>query len=139
MSLSNPLTSDQINTLRNQSDIVGIFMFGSQVIDRAGPLSDTDLGIILSKPFSLDQNLKKTVELELYLTQLFSQFKNIQITILNTAPIGLQLDALTHGQSLFVADKKALADFREYIMRRAGDLRPFLRAFRSERLRSSYA
>ena len=138
------VTSQTINRAQTERQlrdlgVAAIVLFGSQLTARSGPLSDTDLAILLHEPIDRHRTVALAAELEPLLAALVPMAHQLEVTILNTAPVSLQLEVMRHGRILAAYDALALAQFRELVMDRAGDLRPFLRAYCADRLRGLYA
>lgn len=96
-------------------------LFGSAVTGNRHPGSDRDIGILFS-----DANVVKREPVALYddLRRVFAAlFPNeaIDLVYLHEAPLSLQFRAATEGVVLYEAKQAALADFREYAMKRYFD------------------
>lgn len=119
--------------------VIAIFLFGSKALKIDGPLSDTDIAILLDKKVPDDLIFRKSVEYESQIIDILPGIKDIEVTLLNNAPIGLQTTILREGKLLFNSNPIFLADFRESIMNKAGDLLSFIRHNRREILNNIYA
>lgn len=119
--------------------VAAVFLFGSQVHGRVGMLSDTDVAVLFDEPIDTARSSDLVAALEPLVEPLVYTNQPLELTLLNTAPVSLQLDILKHGQPIVVLNRLIVAQFRESVMQRAGDLLPFLRQYRADRLRGLYA
>ena len=132
------LNSAQQNKLK-KAGVIALFLFGSKALGVDGPLSDTDIAILLDKKVPEDQIFRKSVDYEYFISNLFPKIKDIEVTLLNNAPIGLQTTILREGKLLFCADYQKLADFREKTIILACDLLPFIQYHQQIFLNRFYA
>lgn len=132
------LNASQQNKLK-KAGIVALFLFGSKALKIDGPLSDTDIAVLLNNRIPDDQILRKSAEYESQLINILPNIKDIEVTLLNSAPIGLQATVLKEGKLLFCSDYQKLVEFKEKTIIKASDLLPFLHFFLRDRLNNFYA
>ncbi len=113
---------DKLNALRNffalQKDIVAVYIYGSYGTTFQTPLSDVDMAVL----FKINSIPSFDKELELADKVSFvSNEDDINILILNKAPIILKHRVISEGRLVFCADKLSLADFTEHVIGRYPD------------------
>lgn len=119
-------------TKKKLSDLgVGIvYLFGSQAEGVAGPLSDTDLGVVMTSHSYLSGSSN---DLYLALFDILGKFvensNKLDIVFLQKAPLELRFDVITHGRSLFEISTGFRLDFEEKTTIEYCDFKPILREF----------
>ena len=113
----NDSISHVINYLSNRSDVVAAYIFGSYGTAYQTLLSDVDIGILFlaNELPAMDTIL----EITSCLTDITRE-EDINMVVLNTAPITLQYEVVSKGKVLF-KKKTYLEDFHEYLFKRYGD------------------
>lgn len=108
-----------------QADIVALFLYGSYGKEQQTPLSDIDLAVLpfLNLQLTLDRELEILSEL-----QGIGESDDINLVNLQKVPVTLQMRVLESGHLLYCRDHIALADFKEYVIRRYCDFAPDLQA-----------
>ncbi len=114
--------------LSKRPDIAAAYIFGSYGTEYQTPLSDVDIGVLFvgnKKP-----NIDIILEISSILTEITGE-EDINMVVLNTAPITLQYEVVSKGKVLF---KKStyLEDFHEYLFKRYGDFVLDLDRFNAE-------
>lgn len=103
-----------------------VYVFGSQAQGFTHPLSDVDIGVVLSDPKKYEH---KTMEpyLELYdiFTDVFQKAKAVDIVLLQYTPIKLQFNATTDGKVIYEKDKEKRFNYQENIIKQYCDLKYF--------------
>lgn len=85
------------------------YLFGSQIKDRAGKLSDIDLAVLLSlKRYSLDFVLKLISEIKRALKR-----EDVDLAILNDASPVLKHQAVLGGQRIYTKDEEKVLEFEK--------------------------
>lgn len=120
----------------NKMGIETIYLFGSRVKGKTGPLSDFDFGIIFKSP---EKYKDKTIEVYYKLYDIFTDVlpKNylrkrfemraheFDIVFLQFAPISLQFEAISNGKVIYEKSAKRRFAYQEYVMKRYADLQYF--------------
>lgn len=103
--------------LSNRTDVAAAYIFGSYGTAYQTPLSDVDIGILFLTNKMPDMDT--ILEITSCLTEITGE-EDINMLVLNTAPITLQYEVVSKGKVLF---KKSsyLEDFHEYLFKRYGD------------------
>lgn len=92
-----------------------VYLFGSQVTGKTGPLSDYDVGVLFR------ENIKtaKYFDLKLKLLTLFRQFygtNKIDLVILNNCPIILAMNVIKEGKIIHETDREYRVIFETHVM-----------------------
>jgi predicted nucleotidyltransferase len=104
------------------------YLFGSQVNDSAGPISDVDLAILFEdRGDTLDARSKLAYELGKEL-----QFHPIDIVSLREASIELAYGIISQGICIYQRDNALRVEFEAQVLSRYGDYLPVLRSQRQE-------
>ncbi|MBI2346806.1 MAG: nucleotidyltransferase domain-containing protein [Deltaproteobacteria bacterium] len=107
-----------------------VYLFGSHAEGMEGPLSDIDVGVVVTDPRRLSVG---TNELYLSLFGLLSQAVDnsdrLDIVFLQRAPLELRFDVVAHGQPVFEVSSDFRLDFEERTTLAYCDYRPILREF----------
>lgn len=122
--MSIELDSEEILLLK-QHEVILVFLFGSrQTGAPQTPKSDLDIGIVFKDERA---RLRDAVSVYADLHALFQKkfpHEKIDLVYLRESPYELQFRAMTEGENFFAANKTALADYREEVMRRYFDFKP---------------
>ncbi len=117
------------------SEIVSVYLFGSQAEGRQHRESDVYLGVLLhhrAHP-SRRQRFDARIRLSSLLPQRLGG-RRVDVVILNDAPPELARHIVTRGVRLFCADTEADHAFVRDAQLRAADIAPFLRRSRVTKL-----
>ncbi|MEZ4865735.1 MAG: nucleotidyltransferase domain-containing protein [Caldilineaceae bacterium] len=107
-----------------------LYLFGSQVEGRLGPMSDYDFAILLDHRVN-GRNVQAQIT-HLFCEQLDAA--HVDVVLLNQAPIELAYAVIAQGQLLYQRDVVTRVEYEAYVMSRYGDYLPVLRAQRAELL-----
>jgi len=111
-----------------ESIILLAYFFGSQLKGKTGPLSDYDIAIFLTpKPTSFQFKYKLQHEL----TNIFN-YGQVDLIILNNAPIELKYHVITDGQIVYQKDSATKVEFEADTLSRYFDYLPVLKAQRQD-------
>ncbi|GAB4536585.1 MAG: hypothetical protein Kow0063_22270 [Anaerolineae bacterium] len=112
--------NDLVNWARGQSEILALYLYGSLAEGRRNSLSDIDVGILV-KPEISKQRLW---ELE---DQWLAQWSaDIDLRVLNSAPLSFRYEVTARGQRLWAACVDTVAETESLIWRQYWDFRPKL-------------
>ena len=111
-----------------QNVVVAAFVFGSYGMEHQNPLSDLDVAILL-KPGS-DIGFDAISAIASALTGIVGE-DDVNVVVLNTAPITLQHEVLSTGR-LLCKKEMYLEDFHEYVCKQYADFKIDLDAFNAE-------
>ncbi len=106
-----PLLEDLKNFLESDADIVFAYIFGSYGMGKQNPLSDVDIAVYLSseKDF-FEKKLALIGKINAIL-----KTDEVDLVILNEAPLSLQFQVLKTGQLLFTRNKDRLINFKSMV------------------------
>jgi len=91
-----------IAMMEKDPDILLAYLFGSHARNEAGPLSDIDLAVLL-KPAASKELFAKKLRMLKELTTLFAGI-DIDLVILNEAPLVLKFNILKDSKPLYICD-----------------------------------
>lgn len=114
-----------VDLVTGDEDVVALFVFGSVARGELQPLSDLDLGVLLDEKLSRKERFDKHLELAGKFTGLM-QTDEIDIVILNDAPMRFVLKILSTGKLLFERDRQALIDLYDKNTKMFLDFKYFL-------------
>jgi len=115
-------------------NILAIYLFGSQAISKAHPLSDVDIGVVFKEPEKYkDKTLQPYLELYQIVTEVLPKdylrhrFKmkghEFDLVFLQFAPIHVQFNAIRDARILYESNREKRLDYEEYILKRYCDLK----------------
>lgn len=112
----------QIVSFLKRHPLTAAYLFGSQADGAAGPLSDVDIALLF--PHHFTRHDRETVSTEIFseMTTLLGT-EEIDLVVLETAPVLLRYDIVTRGQLLFAHDKEATDRFRFHVIQQFEDFR----------------
>ncbi len=110
----------------DRTDIVAVYLYGSQVSGQARPDSDVDLALLMRPEgrdlFDLELRLDSEIATRL------SGYE-IEVLVLNRAPVSMQFEAVSTGRLLFSADEAFRTEWEVSMLSRYWDIRPFLQEY----------
>jgi len=117
--------------LADLKEISLVYLFGSRIEGRLGPMTDYDLGVLIDRGADVGQvHARFTHELVRAL-----QTDRVDVVVLNSAPIGLAYAIIAQGKVLYERNVVARVEYEAQVMSRYGDYLPVLRAQREDILR----
>lgn len=115
--------------LDGQPGILAAYVFGSYGTPDQTPLSDVDIAILY------EAGRQPDLEEELHLGRLVSEAAeedDVNLTILNDAPLRLQHLVLATGRPIYICNPLGVADFQELVCKIYGDFAIDLGVFYAE-------
>lgn len=109
-------------------DIAAAYLFGSYGTEFQTPLSDVDLAILFIQEAGYCPDRLLTISAEL---SRIAQEEDINVVVLNFAPITLQFDVIATGRLLFKKETY-LEDFIEYVLKHYADFKIDLDIFNED-------
>ena len=105
-------------------DIVAAYLFGSLASGTVTPLSDIDIAVLFRKDLTPD--IMESLENDLYF-KLSKRFHTdeIDLIILNTAPLSIRYGVLRQKQLLFYQEKLKVVDFETETISDYLDFKPY--------------
>ena len=95
----------------SQDDLVLAYLFGSHARGRAGPLSDVDVAVLLTGRPNDDYCFDRRLEIMGGLMDILPA-EDVDVAILNQAPLALRYRVVRDGVLLFCRDRQAMIEFR---------------------------
>lgn len=111
---------------KNRQIILG-YLFGSQAQGQAGPMSDYDIAILIGGEMAPRTRHKLAHELACLLG-----VEQVDLVILNRAPIELRYHVVAEGQLLYQRDLASRVEFEADTLSRYADFLPVLREQRQQ-------
>lgn len=105
-----------------------VYLFGSQVTGRTGPLSDYDLGVLVDRG---GDGPPRRAALAHALAVILDT-ERLDVVWLNQAPVELAFAVISEGRLLYERDAAARVEYEAQVMSRYFDYLPVLRAQRAE-------
>jgi len=101
----------------DRNDVTAVYLFGSYNTEYQTPLSDVDFAILFLK----DKVPDSETMLDLYAAlSMITEEDNVNIVVLNTAPITLQFDVVSTG-TILLKKENYLEEFHELLFKLYGD------------------
>jgi len=119
---------DLIQTLKQHSEVIAFYSFGSAVRNELKPLSDLDFAILLSSRLTKRQRFDKHLELIGIFNNVFRS-DEIDLIILNGLPLHLCYTVLKTGELLYFRKKDDLVDLRDQVLKYYLDFKYFRDSF----------
>jgi predicted nucleotidyltransferase len=119
------------NILSDLPQVHLVYLFGSRVAGRIGPLSDYDLAVLIERAADEDQILAR-------LTHRLARALDtdqVDVVSLSRAPITLAYAVIAQGERLYQRDVATRVEYEAKVMSLYGDYLPVLRAQRDDILR----
>ena len=108
-----------------------VYLFGSRVEGRLGPISDYDLAVLVDRAVD-GRRIQSRLGHEFARAL---QTDRVDVVLLNRAPVELAYAIIAQGQVLYERDIATRVEYEANVMSRYGDLLPLLRAQRDDILR----
>lgn len=108
--------------LTKQPDVVCAYLFGSAVKETAGPYSDVDVAVLLRDGLNQEEMFERRLQLLVDLDDFSEQ--DVDVVVLNTAPLLLQQQALKYGRLIYEQNPLARIRFEVRARTLHFDLRP---------------
>ena len=108
-----------------------VYLFGSQVEDRVGPMSDFDLGVLIERT-QVGPQVRSRLSIEL--AQIIKDEK-IDVVLLNRVPIELAYAVIANGEILYQQDDATRVEYEARVMGLYFDYLPVLRSQRRDILK----
>ncbi len=127
-----PMLADNLPTiLAGFPEISLVYLFGSRVTGQVGPMSDTDVAILVEPPadeFEIQARFHHA------LAELL-QTERIDVVVLNRAPIELAYAVIATGELLYMKDNATRVEYEAKVLGLYGDYLPVLRLFQEQILK----
>lgn len=121
-----PFLPALLNYFAGKKDILAAYLYGSYGTEAQTPLSDVDLAVLLAP--ETKRTLFKQIEIESDIAKI-CRSDEINVLLLNDAPLFLQFKVISAGRLLYERDAEAISKFQEIICKLYADFMPDYLAF----------
>jgi predicted nucleotidyltransferase len=125
---------EMLDAVSEDRDVIALYVFSGLARGQLKPLSDLDVAVIVSSMLTNTERFEKHLQLLSSLNQLFGT-DEIDLVLLNDAPLRFAHSILRDGKLLFCRDFKVLVDFAENFRRSYLDFRYYRDRFDEEFLK----
>jgi len=108
--------------LDQQPDVVAAYLFGSVAKETFGPRSDVDVAVLLREGLNREEMFEQRLQLLVDLNA-FSN-REVDVVVLNTAPLLLQQEVLKYGRVIYERDALARIRFEVWARKTYFDVKP---------------
>ena len=119
---------DLIQAVKQHSEVMALYSFGSAVKYELKPLSDLDFAILLASQLTKQQRFDKHLELIGIFNNVF-RTDEIDLIILNDVPLRLCYTVLKTGKLLYFRKRDDLVDLRDQVLKYYLDFKYFRDSF----------
>lgn len=131
-----PALSQRLQALFSEEASVRLaYVFGSQVSGKTGPLSDLDVGVLVTDS-CLDDPMACRARLA-HKVRSCADLDEVDLVLLNQTPIELAYHVIADGERVYEATRGTRVEYEAYVLGRYGDFLPTLRAQREQILSES--
>lgn len=116
---------DLIDTLKQDKDIVAVYLFGSYATGNEGPLSDVDIAILLDKEVPREEYFDKELDLIGIINNKLKT-DEVSLVLLNSAPLTIKYGTLKNAKLLYCRDNTQRINFETKTLDMYFDFSPFL-------------
>jgi len=117
-----PALSQRLQTLFSQEASARLaYVFGSQVLGKTGPLSDLDVGVLVTDS-CLDDPTACWTRLA-HAVRSCVDIEEVDLMLLNQAPIERTYHVIADGERVYETDRATRVEYEAYVLGRYGDFR----------------
>lgn len=110
--------------LSTQPDVIAAYLFGSVARGKAGPRSDIDIAVLLEEDLEPFERFERRLRLMADLEALCRS--EVDVVVLNDAPLVLQNQVLRHGRLIYERDRQARIAFEVKSRKMYHDWKPWM-------------
>jgi predicted nucleotidyltransferase len=114
-----------IEVLKQDNDIIALYLFGSYASGNIGPLSDVDLAVLLRSGYPSESYFDKELDLLSKITNIL-RTDEVDVVILNRAPFSFAYRILKQNKLLFCRNDLERVKFQTKIVDGYLDFKPLL-------------
>ena len=122
------LMSQLTGCLEGHSEVIAVYLYGSHAEGHANALSDIDIGVLIRNGLAKERLWELENALAADLGRML-RTDNVDLIVLNLAPLRIRYEVITRGEVLYSADDGARADFESYSLRRYWDFKKYLEEY----------
>ena len=123
-----------VNGLSCMPEIKIAYLYGSYASGLANENSDIDIAVVLKEGIVPDSYLKMEIDIGLRLEDGLKNNKEVDVHIINNAPLYFLNQAVTKGVPLFASSEPARIEFESQVMMAYLDIKPVYDLYDSYRL-----
>jgi len=120
------------NELEEIPEILAVYAFGSSVRGNSTPLSDIDIGIVLTDPENIFTNPQKYQEIYDKVFRIFIKIvnsKKLDLLFLQKTGLAVQKEAVLDGEIIYTKDLEKTYTYKENVMNSYLDFKPVINYF----------
>jgi predicted nucleotidyltransferase len=117
------ILSELLSDVFESNRVIIAYLFGSVAEDVARVDSDIDFAVLLPSDMDTDEQWKRQLSMMYSIGERLHR-DDVDVVVLNKAPVELQHQALKHGKILYCSDGHARVDFEVAVLRRYFDTKP---------------
>lgn len=117
------ILSELLSDVFESNAVIVAYLFGSVAEGVARADSDIDFAILLPSDIDTNEQWKRQLSMMSSIGERLHR-DNVDVVVLNKAPVELQHQVLKHGKILYCSDGQARVDFEVAVLRRYFDTQP---------------
>jgi len=117
-----------MNAFEQEMSLDAVILFGSFASGDQKPLSDIDIAVLMNRGLAPEQISETHSRLLGVITETLTT-EEIDLVVLNTAPLRFSYSILKNGALVFVRNAEHLIDFREQVIKEYLDFSYYLTMF----------
>jgi predicted nucleotidyltransferase len=117
------ILSELLSDVFESNRVIIVYLFGSVAEDVARADSDIDFAVLLPNNMNTDEQGKRQLSMIYSIGEKLHR-DDVDVVVLNKAPVELQHQVLKHGKILYCSDGHARVDFEVAVLRRYFDIQP---------------
>lgn len=120
------------NELKEIPEILAVYAFGSNVRGNSTPLSDVDIGIVLTDPENILSNPQKYQEIYDKVFRIFIKIINsekLDLMFLQKTGLAVQKEAVLDGEVIYTKNLEKTYTYKENVMNSYLDFKPVINYF----------
>ena len=122
------LMSQLTERLEGRSEVIAAYLYGSHAEGHANALSDIDIALLMRDGLAKERLWKLEDALAADVGRAL-RTDNVDLIVLNLAPLRIRYEVITRGEVLYSADDGARADSESYSLRRYWDFKKYLEEY----------
>lgn len=113
-------------------DVELAYLFGSQVNEHIGPMSDVDIAVLFQRPVDIAVMMALKHQIGEIL-----QCSHVDLISLNSASIELSYSVICNGKNIYMTDLATLVEYEAKVLSLYGDYLPVLKSQKQDLLNRS--
>lgn len=103
-----------IEILKQEPDIITVYLFGSYLDEKVAQPKDVDLALLFSKP--PESNVQRFIELYPKLSEVFAPLE-VDLLFLHSAKLPVRFEVISTGKIIYCSDNDMRTDFEDNVTR----------------------